>query len=116
MNIKRLEAIRLESMAPFNDRCKQVECSIKEVTNHLDQVMEHYGLFLNEGDFEDGRIRQFTISNMEQALEYQREITRLSWIRTKYFRYGSDEAVYFWRRHRIEFEILGEMLNDKINL
>ena len=109
MNIKRLEGIRFE---PFNDRAAQDRCSIKEVNNNLKQVMEHYGLFLNEGDYEYGRKRQFDGLSLLEAIFYQKEITRLSWLRTKCFRYGSDEAIYFWRRHRIEFEILREMLKD----
>jgi len=108
MNIKRLEGINLGGFIPFNDKERQFTNAYSEVTNHLDQVMEHYGLFLNEGDFERGRIQQFRRPDIRQAILLQRQITRDSWLRTKHFKYGSTESVYFWRRHRIEFEILGK--------
>ncbi len=110
MNLQGVEAIDLNGLVPFNNVDKQFDNVVAEVNGGVEIVMEHYGLFLDEGDFEYGRERQFKFPDMSEAIQLQRRITRDSWLRTKTFAYGSVESIYFWRRHKIEFRILEEML------
>ncbi len=110
MNIQKLEAIDINGLIPFNNEEKQFENAVAEIDGGVEIVMEHYGLFLDAGDFEYGRERQFHKPDINEAISYQIRITRDSWLRTKTFAYGSTEAIYFWRRHKIECAILEEML------
>ena len=110
MNIKKLEGI---NFVPFNDKDKQFDCAVREITFSLDNVMAHYADFLQEGDYEYGRLRQFEPPSMHESITYQRQICRLTWLRSKCFQYSSDESVQLWRRHRQEFELLRMMLDEK---
>lgn len=110
MNVQRLEEIDLNGLVPFNNVKEQWENVVAEINGGVEIVMEHYGLFLDEGDYQYGRERQFDAPDISEAIELQRRITRDSWLRTKTFAYGSVESIYFWRRHKIEFRILEEML------
>jgi len=113
LNIQRLESINLEDLKPFNNIDVQFANATAEQNNEIEFVMERYGIFLLEGDFEYGRARQFDAPDISEAISYQRRITRDSWLRTKTFAYGSYESIYFWRRHRIEFELLIQMLQEQ---
>ncbi len=110
INIQRLESINLETLEPFNDFKKQWDNVVAEINGGVEIVMEHYGLFLYEGDYEYGRERQFHAPDIKEAIALQERITRDSWFRTKTFAYGSAESIYLWRRHKIEYAILVEML------
>ena len=109
MNIKKLEDI---NFVPFNDKDKQYTNAVKEVTSNLESVMDHYSEFVREGDFEYGRQRQFEPPSLHEAITYQRQICRLTWLRSKCFQYSSSESVQLWRRHRQEFELLRMMLDE----
>lgn len=110
MNIKKLEGI---NFVPFNDIEKQFACAYREVTNSLENVMDHYSEFLQEGDYEHGRVRQFEPPSIHEAIQLQREICRLSWFRSKCFTYSSPESAELWRRQRQEFELLRMMLDER---
>ena len=109
MNIKSLEGI---NFVPFNNIEKQFANAVREVSNNLETVMDHYSEFLCDGDYELGRERQFKPPSIHEAIQLQREICRLSWFRSKCFAYASPESADLWRRHRQEFELLRMMLDE----
>ena len=100
---------------PFKDKEELFKNGIKEVTNSLEQVMEHYA-FLQDGDFETGRAEQFQPRNIDALVNIQEEITRWSWIRTKFSQWNSDEMIIFWKRHRQEYEILKQLSEEYIKV
>ena len=104
-----------DGFKPFMDKEKLFENAVQEVTNHLDQVMEHYD-FLQDGDYETGRAEQFHKRNLQALLNIQELITRWSWIRTKFSEWNSDEMVFCWKRHRQEYEVYKDLKAEYIRI
>lgn len=115
MNLKLKFNNHIDGYVPFNNIKKQIENSISEVNLSLDLVMNHYSLFLQDEDYDYGRIRQFEEPDIDEAIIYQKEICRLTWLRTKCFKYESKVSVDSWKHHRAEFNLLLQMKEAKKN-
>lgn len=112
--MKSLNIPDIEGFIPFMDKEKLFLNAIKEVSYNIDNVIEHYS-FLDEGDYETGRTEQFQPRNLKALCNLQIEITRLSWLRTKYSEWNSDEMVSLWKRHRVEFEICKQLTKEYLS-
>ena len=86
-----------------------VEKRVQEyLSMHADIVMERYGLFLEEGDFElwqpfcymDKTSRKYTFMKQQVKVDYTKNTPRHLWIRSRFVTYLSNE----WKEYMIRID------------